>query len=222
MADIAFAYLMRIAEEDTRARAAAPNYMEIAEVKKALGKAMGDDSISALQAVVEKYPWIATPIEQHGLPAPTVGRGGPDTSVPLRMAPPPPTGGRGGHALDTSVPTVSEATAGETPPVDPARLVKKTTGKMATDPETGERREVKTIINPQGDLEAARMTKETGELHIVDPLSGAIVNTSIGVPRLPDGGTLERDPMAIMPVGGGDIRPNVSMDGKGLKDRPSV
>ena len=199
--DSVSAYLIRIAEEAKRAKAAAPNYAQIADAKRALTQAIGSDSISAVQAVVEKFPWIAQD-------APTQAAGAQVALV--RAAAPPPA-------------AVQVASWAEPEPaVNQANLVKKTTGKMAVDPETGERRELKTIINPQGDIEAARLTKETGELHIVDPLSGTIVNTNIGVPRLPDGGVLERDPSAIMPKGGGDIRPQVSLEGKGLKDTLSM
>lgn len=54
----------------------------------------------------------------------------------------------------------------------------KGTGKFFTDPKTNQQRELGTWINPAGDIEAARLTRETGVIHIVDPNTGDVVSMS--------------------------------------------
>lgn len=64
---------------------------------------------------------------------------------------------------------------GAAPIVTPPGKYFKGTGRYAPG-EDGQAREIGTWANPAGDIEAARLSKETGILHIVDPKTGDVVS----------------------------------------------
>lgn len=105
------------------------------------------------------------------------------------------------------------ATPPPPPPPEPVGKTWKGTGRAVVN-EAGERVEIGTWINPAGDIEAARLTKETGVPHIVDPNTGDVTRAGGGAveispPKILDPGVAVVDPVAL--AGIADIRPTTTV-----------
>jgi hypothetical protein len=123
---------------------------------------------------------------------------------------------RDGYTINRSLPQIRlgepEAVIATPVTVERPSLAGKTwkgTGRAVLN-EKGDRIEIGTWINPAGDVEAMRLTRETGVPHIVDPNTGDVVRAGGGAveiepPKMPDPGTVVPDPYAIIQ----DVRPQL-------------
>lgn len=141
--------------------------------------------LEEMQAVIQG------PTINRSLPQVTLGGDGPTMLVPT--------------TVDKSDPIAASAT------LAPAGKSWRGTGRAVVGA-NGDRVEIGTWINPAGDIEAARLTKETGIPHVVDPNTGDVVKVGGGAieiapPKLADPGTVVPDPLAMSGVA--DVRPEV-------------
>ena len=183
--ETATTFLARINAEAAAAKAVAPNYAEIALARAAVRDAIISGELAELTEVQNSFPWIATP-------TPRVPQ---FTRVTSQFYPP-----------DSPVETIHAAIVAADD-----RIVVKDSGKRAVG-ENGETVAITSIVDPSADREAARLTKETGFMHIVNPKTGKVESTQFAVaPQLPGGGELVVDPNApIIP----DERPVVGGSNK--------
>lgn len=144
--DLAAQYLIRIQAEHSAALLAAPHYQEISDARKAVLLSLGGGT--DVSDVAKTFPWVAEALALKPIRKPVAQQ---DAA----------------EAMAAMAENYAQGTDG---------ITLRRTGKFAVDPATGEKREIVTYLNPAGDIEAARLTRETGTQHIVDPNSGKVIS----------------------------------------------